>query len=143
MLVEIFSALLIYILNWLLTDYKVICWMKLFQLWLGPFQKEAAIAASQAQALAAEKATETVANVRNQLMDEVPPRAKFDIVLAAPTVLVPQSSKSDSALVFDFGKWLPTCCEIQSFEQQILLFVLFFFSYIFSVINGRNTSAFT
>uniref|UniRef100_A0A158R6A3 VPS13 domain-containing protein n=1 Tax=Syphacia muris TaxID=451379 RepID=A0A158R6A3_9BILA len=76
--------------------------------WLSPFQQEAATAASQAHALAAEKATETVANVRKQLSDEIPPRAHIDIELAAPTILVPQSSMSSSALVFDLGKLFVT-----------------------------------
>ena len=71
--------------------------------WMGPFQQEAALAAAQAQALAAEKATETVANVRKQLMEESPPRFHLDIELAAPTIIVPQNSKSKYALVVDLG----------------------------------------
>lgn len=76
-----------------------------FKKWLEPFQAEAARAAAQAQAIAAEKATEAAQNVR-QIMEQSPPRMRLDVELAAPTIVVPQKSTSLDALVFDLGTLL-------------------------------------
>uniref|UniRef100_F1KPF0 Vacuolar protein sorting-associated protein 13A n=1 Tax=Ascaris suum TaxID=6253 RepID=F1KPF0_ASCSU len=78
-------------------------WLVRLLKWLEPFQAEAARAAAQAQAIAAEKATEAAQNVR-QIMEQSPPRMRLDVELAAPTIVVPQKSTSLDALVFDLGK---------------------------------------
>ncbi|VDM41632.1 unnamed protein product [Toxocara canis] len=78
-------------------------WLVRLLKWLEPFQAEAARAAAQAQAIAAEKATEAAQNVR-QIMEQSPPKVHLDVELAAPQIIVPQRSTSLDALVFDLGK---------------------------------------
>ncbi|VDK42182.1 unnamed protein product [Anisakis simplex] len=77
-------------------------WLIRLMKWVEPFQAEAVRAAAQAQAIAAEKATEA-AQKAAQIMELSPPRIQLDVELAAPTIVIPQKSDSFDALVVDLG----------------------------------------
>ena len=77
-------------------------WVNRMLNWVSPFQAEAAQAAAQAQAIAAERATEAAQNVK-QVLIESPPRLLLDIQLAAPAIIVPRISTSNEIILVDLG----------------------------------------
>ncbi|KAE9550830.1 hypothetical protein FO519_005958 [Halicephalobus sp. NKZ332] len=77
-------------------------WVNRMLNWISPFQAEAAQAAAQAQAIAAERATEAAQNVK-QVLIEAPPRILLDIELAAPAIIVPRISTSNEIILVDLG----------------------------------------
>lgn len=73
-----------------------------FKRWLEPFEVRADDGMNECSSIAARKAVEEGEKM-HQLMKEPSRRIRLDVELAALTVVIPQTSSSANALVFDFG----------------------------------------
>lgn len=86
-----------FIQNVKIFEFRVDFFLKAFA---EPFQKAAAEAAVEAGAALSQGAKDAVEIIQQQHISKL----KLDLVINAPLVIMPQNSRSDEAILVDFGK---------------------------------------